>query len=64
MSDIKLFRIANGAVNELAGTTDATEKSVQNFFEKNLEALLDDRFHETSPHGTERMLEASSFEIG
>lgn len=26
--------------------------------------LLDDRFHETSPHGTERMLGASSFEIG
>lgn len=44
MSDIKLFRIANGAVNELAGTTDAIEKSVQNFFEKNLEALLGVRF--------------------
>ena len=27
MSDIKLFRIAGGAVNELAGTTDTVEKS-------------------------------------
>ncbi|MGC8733278.1 MAG: DUF5655 domain-containing protein [Halothiobacillaceae bacterium] len=40
MSDIKLFRIASGAVTELAGTTDTVEKSVQILFEKNLEALL------------------------
>lgn len=44
MGDIKLFRIGNGTVNELAGTTDTIEKSVQNFFEKNLEALLGVRF--------------------
>jgi len=29
-----------------------------------LSGPLDDRFHETSPHGTERVLGASSFEIG
>lgn len=28
VSDIKLFRIAAGAVTELAGTTDTVEKSV------------------------------------
>lgn len=44
MSDIKLFRIASGAVAELAGTTDAVEKSVQILFETNLEALLGVRF--------------------
>jgi hypothetical protein len=40
MSDIKLFRIGTGTVNELTGTTDTIEKSVQTLFEKNLEALL------------------------
>ena len=40
MSDIKLFRIANGQINELAGTTDTIEKSIQILFEKNLDALL------------------------
>jgi hypothetical protein len=44
MSDIKLFRISSGQVNELTGTTDTIEKSVQTFFEKNLEALLGVRF--------------------
>lgn len=44
MSDIKLFRIGAGMVDELAGTTDTIEKSVQTFFEKNLEALLGVRF--------------------
>ena len=44
MSDIKLFRIGTGAVNELAGTTDTIEKSVQVLFEKNLESLLGVRF--------------------
>jgi predicted transport protein len=44
MSDIKLFRIGAGAVNELTGTTDTIEKSVQTLFEKNLEALLGVRF--------------------
>lgn len=44
MSDIKLFRVSSGSVDELTGTTDAIEKSVQTFFEKNLEALLGVRF--------------------
>jgi len=44
MSDIKLFRISSGHVDELTGTTDTVEKSVQTFFEKNLEALLGVRF--------------------
>lgn len=44
MSDIKLFRIGAGKVDELAGTTDTVEKSVQTLFEKNLEALLGVRF--------------------
>jgi predicted transport protein len=44
MSDIKLFRIGTGTVDELTGTTDAVEKSVQNLFEKNLEELLGVRF--------------------
>jgi predicted transport protein len=44
VSDIKLFRVSVGKVDELAGTTDAIEKSVQTFFEKNLEALLGVRF--------------------
>ena len=54
MSDIKLFRIASGAVTELAGTTDTVEKSVQVLFEKNLEALLGVRFlatEHTTTHG-------------
>ena len=44
MSDIKLFRIAQGQVSELAGVTETIEKSVQVLFEKNLEALLGVRF--------------------
>ena len=40
MSDIKLFRVGAGRVDELTGTTDTIEKSVQTFFEKNLEALF------------------------
>lgn len=44
MSDIKLFRISSGKVDELIGTTDTIEKSVQVFFEKNLAALLGVRF--------------------
>lgn len=54
MSDIKLFRIAAGAVSELAGTTDTVEKSVQVLFEKNLDALLGVRFlatEYTTSHG-------------
>jgi predicted transport protein len=44
MSDIKLFRIGAGKVDELTGTTDTVEKSVQTLFEGNLEALLGVRF--------------------
>ncbi len=44
MSDIKLFRVGGGMVHELTGTTDTIEKSVQTFFEANLEALLGVRF--------------------
>ena len=44
MSDIKLFRTANGTVAELAGGAVALERSLQNLFEKNLEALLGVRF--------------------
>jgi hypothetical protein len=44
MSDIKLFRIAGGNVDELIGTTDTIEKSVQTLFERNLDAFLGVRF--------------------
>ena len=44
MSDIKLFRISAGNVDELTGATDAIEKSLQTLFEANLEALLGVRF--------------------
>lgn len=45
MSDIKLFRVAAGApVSELATQSPQVEKSLQNLFEKNLEALLGVRF--------------------
>lgn len=44
MSDIKLFRIGSGQAEELTGTTDTVEKSVQVLFEKNLERLLGVRF--------------------
>jgi hypothetical protein len=44
MSDIKLFRVNAGKVDELTGTKDTIEKSVQTFFEKNLESLLGVRF--------------------
>jgi predicted transport protein len=54
MSDIKLFRIGSGTAEELAGTTDAIEMSVQVLFERNLEALLGVRFlatEFTTTHG-------------
>ena len=44
MSDIKLFRIGASKVDELAGTTDTVEKTVQTLFEKNLEELIGVRF--------------------
>jgi hypothetical protein len=40
MTDIKLFRISSGQVDELAGTTDTVEKSVRTFAKENFEALL------------------------
>jgi hypothetical protein len=40
MSDIKLFRVANGKVDEITGTTDTIEKFVQTLLERNLEPLL------------------------
>lgn len=44
MSDIKLFRVNTGHVDELTGTTETIEKSVQTFFERNLTTLLGVRF--------------------
>ena len=44
MGDIKLFRTASNKIDELVGTTDTIEKSLQVFFEKNLEVLLGVRF--------------------
>jgi predicted transport protein len=44
MGDIKLFRVASSKIDELVGTTDTIEKSLQVFFERNLEALLGVRF--------------------
>src|SRR5690242_2380249 len=44
MSDIKLFRITSGQIDELIGTTETIEKSVQTLFEKNHDVLLGVRF--------------------
>ena len=44
MSDIQIFRIQDGAVNELVGTSVAVEKSLQTLIENNLESLLGVRF--------------------
>jgi predicted transport protein len=44
MSDIKLYRMAQGGFSELAGGAVALEKSLQNLVEANLEALLGVRF--------------------
>ena len=44
MSDIKLFRIADGTVAQLAGTSVAVEKSLQHLIEKHLEEFLGVRF--------------------
>lgn len=40
MTDIKLFKLLNGAAEEIAGSAEALEKSLQTLVEKNLEALL------------------------
>src|SRR5215210_2963960 len=44
MSDIKLFRIGDGSVTQLAGTSVAVEKSLQQLIESHLEELLGVRF--------------------
>ena len=44
MSDIKLFRVANGAVDELQGRFVAVEKSLQVLIERHLQELLGVRF--------------------
>src|SRR5215217_8410976 len=44
MSDIKLFRIDNGSVTQLAGTSVAVEKSLQQLIEAHLEELLGVKF--------------------
>jgi predicted transport protein len=44
VTDLKLFRTANGTVAELSGGAVALERSLQLLFEKNLEALLGVRF--------------------
>jgi predicted transport protein len=56
MSDIKLFKIGNGAASEVSGSALQIEKSLQKTFEDNLEALLGIKFlaseHATGPvHG-------------
>ena len=56
MSDVKLFRIHNDQVQELAGEALQVERSLQLLFEANLESLLGIRFlateHTTGPvHG-------------
>ena len=40
MSDIKIFKIQDGIVNEIEGTSVALEKSLQTLIEDNLESLL------------------------
>lgn len=44
MSDIKLFRLANAAVQELEGHSAAVEKSIQTMMEQHLESFLGVRF--------------------
>lgn len=44
MSDLKLFRVVPNGVTQLSGGAVALEKSLQQAFEQNLEALLGVRF--------------------
>ena len=44
MSDIKIFKIQGGIVNEIEGTSVALEKSLQTLIEDNLESFLGIRF--------------------
>ena len=40
MSDLKLFRIADGVATELAGASVTLEKSLQIVIERNMDVLL------------------------
>src|SRR5437763_979422 len=51
MSDIKLFKVSNGAVQELQGASIAVEKTLQTLIENHLEAFLGIRFLKTE-HAT------------
>jgi RecB family endonuclease NucS len=51
MSDIKLFNISNGSVQELQGTSIAIEKTLQTLIENHLDAFLGVRFL-VSEHST------------
>lgn len=44
MSDIKLFRLADGRVEEIEGHSVSVEKSLQTLIEKHLDAFLGVRF--------------------
>ncbi len=44
VSDIKLFRVGDGGLDELQGTFVAVEKSLQVLIEKHLQELLGVRF--------------------
>src|SRR5437763_1168690 len=47
MSDIKLFKVSNGSVQELQGASIAVEKTLQTLIENYLEAFLGVRFLKT-----------------
>src|SRR5256886_14590010 len=47
MSDIKLFKVSNGSVQELQGASIAVEKTLQTLIENHLEAFLGIRFLKT-----------------
>ncbi len=47
MSDIKLFKVSNGSVQELKGASIAVEKTLQTLIENHLEAFLGVRFLKT-----------------
>ena len=44
MSDIQIFKVKDGIVQEMGGTSVALEKSLQNLMENNLDSLLGVRF--------------------
>jgi RecB family endonuclease NucS len=51
MSDLKLFKLENGKVQELEGQSVSVEKSLQSLLEKHLESFLGVRFV-ASEYGT------------